>query len=382
MEYRLLGKTGISVSAVALGCEGFTNLSQKATTELLSFALENGVNFLDLYSSNPKLRSRIGKALEGRREKLIIQGHLCSIWENDQYLRCHELKKSEAAFEDLLKRLKTDYIDVAMVHYADALENLDNLEKNGVWDFARNLKEKGIARAIGLSSHNPLVGKAAVERGLIDVLMFSINPCYDLQPPDEDVEKLFAPESYAKELKDIDAARNALYETCAAKGIGIDVMKVYGGGDLLSAEYSPFKRALSEAQCLEYALSRPAVAACMVGVKSIDELKKALTWCEATPEEKDFSLALQGLEKFSWHGKCMYCGHCAPCPKGIDVATVLKFLCLAEGKKEIPETVREHYKALKAKAGACLGCQACEKRCPFGVKIVSRLKKAQALFGA
>ena len=77
----------------------------------------------------------------------------------------------------------------------------------------------------------------------------------------------------------------------------------------------------------------------------------------------------------------MYCGHCAPCPKGIDVASVIKFLNLAKAQGEIPETVLQHYMVLNAKAGDCIECGACEKRCPFGVSIIESMKEAKKLFG-
>ena len=77
----------------------------------------------------------------------------------------------------------------------------------------------------------------------------------------------------------------------------------------------------------------------------------------------------------------MYCGHCAPCPKGIDVASVTKFWNLARAQGFVPETVREHYAALAHPAGACVGCGACEKRCPFGVPAVENMRRAAAVFG-
>ena len=78
----------------------------------------------------------------------------------------------------------------------------------------------------------------------------------------------------------------------------------------------------------------------------------------------------------------MYCGHCAPCPKGIDVASVTKFLNLSKAQGSVPETVREHYAALFAKAGDCIACGACEKRCPFGVKVIENMREAKRIFGA
>ena len=67
MEYRTLGRTGLRVSAVALGCEGFMNRPEEEVRADFDFAIENGINFLDLYASNPELRSSIGAALAGRR---------------------------------------------------------------------------------------------------------------------------------------------------------------------------------------------------------------------------------------------------------------------------------------------------------------------------
>ena len=77
----------------------------------------------------------------------------------------------------------------------------------------------------------------------------------------------------------------------------------------------------------------------------------------------------------------MYCGHCAPCPQGISVADVTKFLNLCKAQGQIPETVREHYGALPHGAGECVQCGACEKRCPFGVPAVENMAAAAKLFG-
>ena len=77
----------------------------------------------------------------------------------------------------------------------------------------------------------------------------------------------------------------------------------------------------------------------------------------------------------------MYCSHCAPCPKKIDVADVTKFLNLAKAQKEVPETVREHYEVLAHHAGECIQCGSCETRCPFGVPIMENMKAAKEIFG-
>lgn len=381
MEYRTLGRTGIQVSAVALGCEGFMNKSAEEVKTDFDFAIEQGINFVDLYSSNPDLRTHIGQALEGRRDRFVIQGHLCTVWENDQYLRTRDPKKTIESFETLLEQLRTDYVDIGMIHYVDSEEDFHTVFDHEIIEIARRLKAEGKIRHIGMSSHNPIVAGMAVKTGLIDVILFSINPCYDLLPPNEDVDTLFDQASYAGALHNIDPAREQFYALCEREGVAIDVMKVFGGGDLLDRENSPFGCAFTPVQAIEYALTRPAVAAVMVGCKSRDEIARAVAWCQATPQERDYTRVMTGLDRFSWQGHCMYCGHCAPCTSKIDIASVNKFYNLTVAQGEIPETVREHYKALDHHASECVACHACETRCPFGVKIVESMQRAAQRFG-
>ena len=381
MEYRTLGRTGLRVSAVALGCEGFMNRPEEEVRADFDFAIENGINFLDLYASNPELRSSIGAALAGRREGFVIQGHLCSVWEEGQYLRTRDPEKAQAAFDDLLVRLGTDYVDIGMIHYVDAEDDLRKVLDGPILQLALRLRSEGRLRHIGISSHNPAVARMAVETGLVDVLMFSINPAYDLQPASENVDALWADESYARTLHNVDPERERLYELCERTGVGIDVMKVYGGGDLLSVANSPFGRALTPVQCIEYALTRPAVAAVMVGCKSRAEIEAALAWCGAPAAERDYTAVMTGLERFSWRGHCMYCGHCAPCTTGIDIASVNKYYNLTLAQHEIPETVREHYRLLPHHASECIACGRCERNCPFGVDIIGHMRLAAAKFG-
>lgn len=381
MEYRLLGKTGLRVSAIALGCEGFMHKTTEEVKEDFDFAIAHGVNFMYIYSSNPDLRTNIGAALEGRRENFIIQGHLCTTWENGQYLRTRNPQKTLASFELQLKQLRTDYLDVGMIHYVDAEADFHKVFDGEIIRIAQRLKSEGRIHWIGMSSHNPVVARMAVETGLMDVLMFSINPAYDLQPPSDDVDALWADESYDRTLQNIDPDREQLYELCERNGIGIDVMKAYGGGDLLSEENSPFGRSMKPVQAIEYALTRPGVAAVMVGCKTTDELQAALDWCNASVTERDYTPVLAGMEKFSWTGHCMYCGHCAPCSAGIDIASVNKFYNLTVSQGIVPETVREHYRSLTHHASECIACGACETRCPFGVAIIESMHKAVERFG-
>lgn len=381
MEYRELGRTGIKVSVIALGCEGFVANEGALTEQLLNAAEQGGINCIDLYAPQPEMRSRLGKWLRGRRGKFVLQAHLCTVWQEGQYKRTREIGEVKASFEDLLTRLATDYIDIGMIHYVDSLEDWEAVAGGPVMAYAREMQAQGKIRYIGLSSHNPAAAMQAVQSGLIDVLMFSVNPCYDLQPANEDCYALWDGKNYDRQLVNMDPEREALYETCSRLGVAITVMKAFGGGDLLDEELSPAGKALTVNQCLHYALTRPGVAAVMSGAHTVDELEKCLEYTTAADVEKDYAAAFAALPKISWEGHCMYCGHCAPCPQGIDVAAVTKFLNLTKAQNSVPETVREHYAALRHNAGECVKCGACEKRCPFKVTVIQNMQEAVKVFG-
>ncbi|MBS6904491.1 aldo/keto reductase [Phascolarctobacterium sp.] len=381
MEYRELGRTGIKVSVIALGCEGFVANEGALTEQLLNAAEQGGINCIDLYAPQPEMRSRLGKWLRGRRGKFVLQAHLCTVWQEGQYKRTREIGEVKASFEDLLTRLATDYIDIGMIHYVDSLEDWEAVAGGPVMAYAREMQAQGKIRYIGLSSHNPAAAMQAVQSGLIDVLMFSVNPCYDLQPANEDCYALWDGKNYDRQLVNMDPEREALYETCSRLGVAITVMKAFGGGDLLDEELSPAGKALTVNQCLHYALTRPGVAAVMSGAHTVHELEKCLEYTTAADVEKDYAAAFAALPKISWEGHCMYCGHCAPCPQGIDVAAVTKFLNLTKAQNSVPETVREHYAALRHYAGECVKCGACEKRCPFKVTVIQNMQEAVKVFG-
>ena len=374
MQYRALGNTGLKVSEIGMGCEGFSEENFSMAQQLFDCAEANGINYFDLYASNPEVRAAVGNALKGRRDKFIVQSHIGSIWVDGQYKRTRKLDEVRAGFDEMLRLLQTDHIDVGMIHYCDDLKDWNRIVNGGTLDFARQLKADGRIKHIGMSSHNPQAALAAVESGAIEVLMFSVNPCYDLMPPSEDVEQLWAPENYEHQLTNMDPDRQRLYETCQRLGVGITVMKCFGGGDLLDAQLSPAGAALTVNQCIHYALSRPAVAVVLAGAHSVDQLKQSLAYETATDEQKDFATAFASFPKINWTGHCMYCSHCAPCPKKIDIAYVTKFLNLTKA-------VREHYAALDHHAGECMQCGVCETRCPFGVEIRKNMRDAASTFG-
>lgn len=382
MKYRKIKRCGnLAVSEIALGCEGFIGKTREEFKKMLDRAMELGINFIDMYTPNPEFRDNLGAAIAGRRDKIVLQGHICAVWEDGQYLRTRDIKKTKEAFEDQLKRLGTDYLDIGMIHYVDGESDFQEVFQGEVIRYCKELKAEGKIRAIGLSSHNPVIARKAVESGLIDVLMFSVNAAYDMQPASEDCNDLFDPAAYQNGFVGMNPDRKALYELCDRENVAIDVMKVFGGGDMLNAELSPFGVAFNEYQCIEYCLTRPGVAAVMAGCRSEREIEKAVSYYGASRQERDYSLVLSRMDKFRFRGNCMYCGHCAPCSVGINVAEVNKYLNLCLAQKEVPETVADHYRLLAHHAGECIACGRCEKNCPFEVEIINKMKKAAEVFG-
>ncbi len=381
MKYRLLGNTGLRVSEVALGCEGAINAPFELVKEITEAAIAGGMNFLDIFCAEPDVRDAFGQLLHPYRDNFMIQGHLGACWENGQYLRSREEKHVVPAFEDLLRRLKRDYLDVGMIHYVDTDSDLDEIMNGWFITYMQELKEKGLIKHIGMSSHNPEVALRAVKTGLLEVLLFSVNPCYDLQPPREEFDEVWKPENYTDPLKNIDPVREELYTTCEANGVGIVVMKAFGGGDLLDAEWSPFRIAMKPEHCLHYALTRPAAASVVGGYRSASEAHAAARYSDLSDEERDYAPFLANVPTHSFMGKCIYCGHCAPCTVGINIAQVNKFHDLTRNKDTVPPSVKDHYRLLSHHAGECIACGQCEVNCPFGVEIINKMKEAEQVFG-
>lgn len=382
MKYRTLGKTNLVVSEIGLGGEWFNGLTPEESKKIIDTADENGINYIDIFMPQAPTRDNIGAALEGRRERFIIQGHLCTVYEDEQYMRTRDIEKTKASFKDLLTRLRTDYIDVGMIHYVDSEDDFKTVFEGPIYEYALELKEKGVIRHIGMSSHNPHIALKAVENGYIDVLMFSINPAYDMEASDTDIYDLMEFKGMEKGHLVADEARQKLYSLCESSGVAITVMKPLGAGTLLDAKSSPFGVAMTVPQCIQYALDRNGVKVVIVGCHTVQEVLEAVKYYDLSNEERSYSHIFASGNSIHMTGRCMYCNHCQPCPAHIDIAAVTKFLDLALQQESVPETVMEHYKSLPAKADDCLMCGKCESNCPFGVNIRENMKKARSVFNA
>jgi hypothetical protein len=372
MQYNTIGQAGLQVGAIGLGGEHLLRAPRATVVEVVHAALDAGVNYLDVIWAHPEYRDNFAAALQGRRDRAVVVGHLGSALKGTQYERARNAAVCERFYQDLMDRLGTDYLDVAMIHNLNSIKDYEALlGPKGVVELAHRLKREGRARAVGLSGHSIELFQRVLQDRVVDLLMIPVNMAGNAQ-----------------------AGRNQLLRDCAARGVGVVAMKVYAGGKLFQrrrtvcfAHYQTgggkFKRkvpaAITPVQCLAYALAQPAVATAIPGAASVAELQDALALLTATGQEKDFSAALVDFQEYVG-GECVYCNHCLPCPEEIDIGWVSRLLDAA-GAEPSPAVWAE-YAALPVKASACTACGACVQRCPFGVAVIDRMRQAAGLFAA
>ena len=379
MRYRRLGKTGLMVSEIGFGAE-WMGKPQEEVDAFVRVCEEAGINLVDIWMADPAMRSKLGHAMaeRGTRDRWIIQGHIGSTWQDGQYVRTRDMEVVRPAFEDLLARLETDHVELGMIHYVDDVDEFRGIMEGPFIEYVRQLHAAGTIGHVGLSTHNPDVAALAASCGEVEMVMFSVNPAFDTLPASNDIEVLFG--DYDNDYEGMNPARAELYALCEREDVGLTVMKGFAGGRLFDAARSPFGVALTPVQCIHYALTRPAVASILAGFSELSHVADAVRYETATDDEKDYASVLASAPRHAYFGQCTYCGHCAPCAVGIDIATVNKFYDLAVMQDEVPASVREHYRALSVRAATCVACRACETRCPFGVSIAERMGQAATLF--
>ncbi len=372
MEYRKLPHGEEQLSVLGLGTSSIGAAGDKEIEATMGLALEAGINFFDMASADTAPFSAYGRAIAGMREKLYFQIHFGADYTSGKYGWTTNLDTIKRSIDWQLTALKTDYIDFGFLHCIDEESDLKLAVESGVLDYIQSLKDQGTVRHIALGSHTPRLANKVLDMKVIDLLMFSINPGYDYRGGSS-VD--FGSENYA--VGGVDE-HSTLYRRCEAERVGISVMKPFSGGQLLNDRTSPFGKALTEYQCMQYALDKPGVLAVMAGVRNRADLQKLLGYFSAAPEEKDYSI-LGTFAPQDAAGKCVYCNHCQPCPAGLDVGIINKYYDLARTGDQL---ARGHYAKLEKKAGDCVKCGHCDWRCPFHVPQSHRMEEIQDYFGS
>lgn len=165
MKYRRLGNSGVIVSEVALGTMQFGqkmnmgNLNQKQTNELVGFALDQGINFIDtadVYSQGES-EEFVGNAIKSTRDELVLATK-CRLPMSDNFNRSGATRLNiMRGVESSLKRLKTDYLDLYQLHGWD--ENTPLEESVRAMD---DLVRQGKVRYIGFSNYLSWQGATAL----------------------------------------------------------------------------------------------------------------------------------------------------------------------------------------------------------------------------
>ncbi len=377
MRYREIGNTGKLGSIIGLGCEHLDKKPYAQVKETIDAALRSNINVFDVFMPGQEVRENIAKALGSRRKDVMIQGHIGSTDINQQYDISRDLPTVKRYAEDMLRIF--GYIDFGMMFFIDSEEDYKGVFETGFVEYVLKLKEQGDIHHIGFSSHNPTTAMRVINTGVPEMMLFSINPAFDMLPSSEYVfdhsDKGFGTELF----RGLDPTRAELYKLCEQKGIGITVMKTLGAGKLISAEHTPFEKPLSVQQCIHYALTRPSVSSVMMGCQTRDEVLDTVRYLDMSDKELDYTDILGSLRN-DFKGNCVYCSHCQPCPVEIDIATVNKYLDIALlDPKNIPSMTKTHYQGLASSGRDCIECGNCEIRCPFGVPIIENMKKAEQL---
>jgi len=346
MQTRKLGRTGLEVAVIGLGTEYLVGAPRETVISAVQEAAGRGVNYVAVLFSYPDYRDNLGAAFDGLRDGILVAGHIGAAETNGQYRRTRDIAECEFLFEDLLSRLRTDHVDVAVLQYVDEEDDYAQvMGPGGLLELAQRYQAEGKARFIGMSGHKVPVALKAAQSGQVDVLMHNVSLMLHSA-----------------------AGMTELLRACMTERVGLVGMKAFAGGELL-------RRSATPAQCLSYALSQPGVCTSVPGVRNLDELRATLAYLEASEEERDFSAVLADVAG-NEAGTCVYCNHCLPCPVGINIGEILR-LPVAAGE-HAPPSLLEEYRLSPVKASECTECGACMDRCPFGVDVVSRMKEAGA----
>jgi aryl-alcohol dehydrogenase-like predicted oxidoreductase len=191
IERRLLGNTDLTVSCIGLGTvkfgrnqkinypEEFELPSDRAISELLACAQELGINLLDTAPAYGTSEERLGKLLRGQRDAWILSTKVGEEFANGESYFDFSAEKVQKSIERSLQRLKTDYLDIVLIHSNGDDKKI--IEEYNLFSQLAAMKQAGLIRAFGMSTKTVEGGLLAVDYS--DVVMVTYNPAYTLEKP-------------------------------------------------------------------------------------------------------------------------------------------------------------------------------------------------------
>ena len=328
MEYRKLGKTGLTISRMGFGGIPIQRIDAEGTRKLLHEMADKGINYIDTARGYTVSEEYLGYAMEGIRDKFVVA--------TKSMARTKEAMAAD--IETSLRNLRTDHIELYQVHNP-SMEQLEQvIGKDGALEALMEAREAGRVGHIGLTCHSVQVFERALELDWVETIMFPYNIV----------------ESQGEEL----------IRKCTEKNVGFIAMKPLAGGAIEDASLA-----------LRYICANKNVTVVIPGMAEEGELDENIQACE---DEK--SLTEEELKKIEDVKKqlgtdfCRRCNYCAPCTVGINIPSVFLFAGYLQ-RYNLADWAKDRYSTLAVKASACVGCGECEKRCPYHLPIREKLKK-------
>ncbi|WP_025323115.1 aldo/keto reductase [Deferrisoma camini] len=372
MNHRILGRTGLRVSALGLGCMRLptvggdeTRIDEAAAGALVRRALELGVNYLDTaypYHGGESERF-LGRVLaEGLRDRVLLADKMPPWFVN-------EPADLERIFGEQLDRLRTDRIDLYLLHSLNR-RFWKRFRELGALEFLERKRREGRVRFVGFSFHDRL----PVFREIVDA--------YDWD---------FCQVQYNYMDEEVQAGTEGL-RYAAHKGLGVVVMEPLRGGRLARAE----GRGLSEiwqgtdpaAAALRWVWSHPEVSVVLSGMGRVAELVANARAADRSAEPLGPDLEERIRRAREWYRQrvrvpCTYCQYCLPCPEGVNIPRVFELVNDANMFEDWSAVRRRYQRFTPAdeRADNCVACGACEEVCPQGISIIQELQKAHEELG-
>ena len=317
-----LGKSGLRVSRVGLGGIPIQRLTEGEAIKVVQRSLDLGINFIDTANGYTTSEERIGKAIAGRREQVIIATKSAG----------RDRASAQEHLELSLKRLNVETIDLWQLHNVSTDETLEQvLGPGGAMEAAQWALERGMIRHIGITSHSMDVALKAVPMGYFETIQFPLN-FVTSEPADE------------------------LLPLAREHDVGFIAMKPMAGGLLSNANL-----------CIKYLLQFEVVPD--PGIEKIEEIEEIVdivngSWDLSPQEREDIERIRQNVgTRF-----CRRCGYCEPCPEGVHISVLMN---ISSFLKRMPrQTMISGWIADAAKTAAdCIECGECEEKCPYQLPI-------------
>ncbi len=358
---RTLGRTGIRLPVVSMGVMNAT------VPTLVSRSYELGVRLFDTawFYQRGLNESMVGDMVKelGCRDKVTIATKIY-LKEAKRDLYTPEIKALFLQrFEESLKRLKTDYVDILYYHAADDVREIQNPP---ILEAFEELKSAGKVRFRGVSCHrqqNELVEDMTRSR-FYDVALVIL-----------------------KAAKGADERSTQVFEAAAKSGIGLIAMKTQCGGGGFWAQRTGEGgeiKDLNHPALLKWVLHRPYITTAIPGYTTFEQMEESVGVAHAlelTPPERAFleREQIRLAESF-----CVQCDACrGQCPHGVDVPTLMRTHMYAYGYRNLELALATHGTLAHATGvQACGDCSVCRVRCPRQVDVAGRVARVRQLVGA